>query len=207
MLKIPYSEDERKAEEGDVISRERRLAEMSGSTYLRMRLYRCYRRRIAECNRRSSISGFTVIELMVVVVILAIAALTAIPMMSSASSMQIRSAANLIMADLEYAKSMAITRGQNYSVEFDVASNSYSIKKDGIVIEHPVKKGFSYVVSFPSESRLSMVVLTNVNFNGNQSVTFDPLGSPDNGGMVRIQAGNTTATITVEPVTGFISSQ
>jgi Tfp pilus assembly protein FimT len=143
-----------------------------------------------------------------VVVILAIAAMTAIPMMSSASSMQIRSAANLIMADLEYAKSMAITRGQNYSVVFDVAADSYQIEdQDSNVISHPVKKGFNYVVSFPNDSRLNRVSVTNVDFNASQSVQFDCLGSPDNGGTVNLQAGNTTATITVEPVTGFISSQ
>ena len=181
---------------------------MSGTTYLGMRLYHRHGRRITECNRQSSIYGFTMVELLIVVVILSIAALAAIPMMSSASSMQIRSAANLIMADLEYAKSMAITRGQNYSVVFDVSADSYCIEnQDGDVIFHPVKTGFKYIVSFPSESRLNRVNITSVNFNSTQRVRFDCLGSPDNGGTINIQAGNTTATITVEPVTGFISSQ
>ncbi len=57
--------------------------------------------------------GFTIIEILIVVVILAIAAMTAIPMMSSAGSVQVRSVANMIAADLEYAKSLAITKGQN----------------------------------------------------------------------------------------------
>jgi Tfp pilus assembly protein FimT len=143
-----------------------------------------------------------------VVVILSIAALTAVPMMSSASSMQIRSATNLIMADLEYAKSMAITRGQSYSVVFDPGADSYQIEdQNNNVISHPVKRGFDYIVRFPSDGRLSRVDVTNVDFNTTQRVQFDCLGSPDNGGTVSIQAGNTTATITVEPVTGFISSQ
>ncbi|MFC1633897.1 GspH/FimT family protein [Planctomycetota bacterium] len=181
---------------------------MSGLTYLRTGQYHCRCEGNAGYGWRSSIGGFTVIELLVVVVILAIAAMTAIPMMSSASSMQIRSAANLIMADLEYAKSMAITRGQNYSVVFDAAADSYQIEdQDNNVISHPVKKGFNYIVSFPNDSRLNRVDVTNVDFNTNQRVLFDCLGSPDNGGTVSLQAGNTTATVTVEPVTGFISSQ
>jgi len=181
---------------------------MSGLTYLRMGTYHRDRHGGSEYDRRDSMGGFTVIELLIVVVILAIAALTAIPMMSSASSMQIRSAANLIMADLEYAKSMAITRGQNYSIVFDTDTDSYQIEdQDNNVILHPVKKGFNYIMSFPNDSRLNRVNVTNVDFNTTQRVQFDCLGSPDNGGTINLQAGDMTATITVEPVTGFISSQ
>ena len=188
--------------------RERRFAGMSGFTYLGMGLYHRDHKGGSEHDWRGSLGGFTVIELLIVVVILAIAALTAIPMMSSASSMQIRSAVNLIMADLEYAKSMAITRGQNYFVVFDASTDSYQIEdQNNNVIPHPVKKGFNYVMSFPNDSRLNRVNVTSVDFNSTQRVQFDCLGSPDNGGTVSLQAGNTTATITVEPVTGFISSQ
>jgi Tfp pilus assembly protein FimT len=148
------------------------------------------------------------IEIIIVVVIIAIAALAAVPMMSSAASLQIRSGANMIAADLEYAKSMAISRGQNYSVEFDTNTDSYRIKdQDGAVIQHPIKKGFTYVVDFQNESRLSRVDITIANFDTDQIVVFDCLGSPDSGGSVILQADGTTKTITVEPVTGFISIQ
>ena len=181
---------------------------MSDATYLQMGLYQQDGHGRSKCRRRDSMRGFTVVELLIVVVILSIAALTAIPMMSSASSVQIRSAANLIMADLEYAKSMAITRGQNYSVVFSATTDSYQIEdQSGAVISHPVKKGFNYIMSFPNESRLSRVDVASVNFNSTQRVQFDCLGSPDNGGTIGLQAGGMTATITVEPVTGFISSQ
>ena len=151
-------------------------------------------------------TGFTIVEILIVVVILSIAALAAIPMMSSASSFQIRSAANMIAADLEYAKSMAISRGQYYYVVFNVSTDSYSIEdQDSTVIDHPVKKGFPYTISFPKESRLSKVEITNVTFTSNK-VGFDCLGSPtNNGGYITISANGTTATINVEPVTGYIT--
>jgi prepilin-type N-terminal cleavage/methylation domain-containing protein len=151
-------------------------------------------------------SGFTLIEIIIVVVILAIAAMTAIPLMSSGGSVQIRSGANMIAADLEYAKSMAISRGQNFSVVFDKNADSYRIEDQyNNVIPHPVKKGFNYVINFQNDSRLNKVDITNVNFNGTQRVQFDCLGSPDNGGTISLNANGPTATITVEPVTGFIS--
>jgi prepilin-type N-terminal cleavage/methylation domain-containing protein len=182
------------------------VAGMRSSTYPRVRLHHQVGRS-AEPRSRACLSAFTLIEILIVVVILAIAAMTAVPMLSSASSMQIRSAVNLIMADLEYAKSMAISRGQNYSVVFDVSSDSYSIQdQGGNVIPHPVKKGQSYTISFPNEGRLSRVDIANVDFSGGQTVQFDCLGSPDHGGTITLQAGDMTATVTVEPVTGFISS-
>ena len=148
----------------------------------------------------------TVIEILIVLVIITIAALTALPMMSSASSVQIRSAASMIAADLEYAKSMAISRGQNYSVVFDQNTDSYRIEdQDNNVIQHPVKKGFDYLVDFRSDTRLNRVDITGANFNATSDVEFDSMGSPDSGGTVSLQAGNTTVTVTVEPITGYIS--
>jgi len=157
-------------------------------------------------------SGFTLIEILIVVVIIAIAAMTAIPMMTSAASMQIRSAANMVAADLEYAKSMAIARGQKFSVVFDKDTDSYSIKdQTGSVIEHPVKKGSNYIIGFRDKG-LDKVDITDVDFNGTSTVKFDYLGSPYdadtsplNRGVIKLQAGGKTITITVEPVTGFIS--
>jgi len=157
-------------------------------------------------------SGFTLIELLVVVVILAIAAMVAIPMISSAGSVQIRSAANMVAADLEYAKSMSISRGQAFAVVFDESTESYSVRDQADnVIMHPVKKGFTYVVDF-RDKRLNKVDIADADFDGTNKIKFDYLGSPYNGnnnplnsGFVRLQAAGIQVTITVEPVTGFIS--
>jgi prepilin-type N-terminal cleavage/methylation domain-containing protein len=163
--------------------------------------------------------GFTLVEVIIVVVIISIAALMAVPMFSSAGSMQIRSAGNIIAADLEYAKNMAITRGQNYSVIFDVTAESYKIvEPNGATIAHPVKKGFPYIEDFKNDSRLNKVDISSVQFDpgANATVTFDSMGMPYSGGTavpgnslnngsITISADGTTATISVEPVTGYIS--
>lgn len=179
------------------------------SIFSKMNLFGIAQRKSKKYCSLHNESGFTLIEIIIVVVILSIAALAAIPLMSSASDVQIRSASNVIAADLEYAKSMAISRGQNYSVVFDTINNTYGIYKEGESepIKHPVKKGFDYVMNFSNDSRLDKVVITSVSFTDGK-VTFDCLGSPtpdSNGGTITINANGNTATITVEPVTGYIS--
>ncbi len=178
---------------------------MSYLTYPRKRLRYFYPGEDIKHDLRGTRGGFTIIELLVVVVIMAIAALTVVPMMTSATSMQIRSAANMIMADLEYAKSMAISRGQNFSVVFVTSAESYSIKdQDNTVIDHPVKKGFPYEINFSTDGRLNKVDIDYTTFS-DDTVSFDILGSPVNdGGTISLQAGGTTVTVRVEPITGYI---
>ncbi len=157
--------------------------------------------------------GFTMIEMVVVMAILAIAAAIVVPMVSSAGSMQLRAAVNMVAADLEYAKSMSISRGQRYSVVFDKTAETYQIIDDsGAVIKHPVKKGFDYRIEFRLDSRLSQVDIFDANFDGTDRVSFDYLGSPFNGtsaalnsGVVTLRAGGITRTVNVEPVTGYVS--
>ena len=151
--------------------------------------------------------GFTMLEVLIVVVILSIAAFVVIPMVGSAASMQIRSASDMISADIEYAKSMAISRGQSYSVVFDTTNERYWIEDQySAVIQHPVKKGFDYAIDFKNESRLGKVDIDKVDFGGLSRVTFDYFGSPTAGGGIDIQAGeDVKITIDVEDVTGFVT--
>jgi Tfp pilus assembly protein FimT len=152
------------------------------------------------------------IEVLVVVVIIAIAAMMIVPMMGSAADMQIRSGANMIAADLEYAKSMAIGRQKIYSIVFDASAESYQIEDPNGIIDHPIKKGFEYVVNLAGDDRLDQVDIASVNFDTTSTVKFDYLGSPRNGnnndlnsGTITLQVDGMTTTITVEPVTGYIS--
>ena len=188
---------------------------------LRHRLRRsgCCCSQECRCDLRARSGGFTLAVILLVVVIIAIAAMIAVPMMGSMDSVQIRSAANMIAADLEYAKSMAVSRQKNYSVVFDPAGDCYEIHDhNGIIIKHPVKKGFDYKVDFSSDSRLNKVVIESADFDPSSdppTITFDYLGSPHSGsgtspnplnsGEISIRAGDFTMTIRVEPVTGFIS--
>jgi prepilin-type N-terminal cleavage/methylation domain-containing protein len=161
-------------------------------------------------------SGFTLIELLIVIVILAIAAAIVVPMASSAATMQLRSAVNMVAADLEYAKSLAIGTGQRHSVVFDAANETYQIFRVTPTgtepVLHPVKKGSLYIMDFRTDGRLDQVTIAGADFDATETVSFDYLGSPRNGvptdlnsGVITLQAGGVSRTVSVEPVTGFVS--
>ncbi|MFZ9034235.1 MAG: pilus assembly FimT family protein [Anaerohalosphaeraceae bacterium] len=159
-------------------------------------------------------NGFTLVEIIIVVVILSIAAMIAVPMVSSAADMQVRSAANQIAAHLDYAKSMAITHQRAYSVVF-ISNKSYQVQDSGgNLIDHPVNPG-DFVVNL-STAGLDKVDITSAIFDPDSSdtITFDYLGSPYRGtdtstplnsGQIILQASDFSITVSVEPVTGYVT--
>lgn len=162
--------------------------------------------------------AFTLVEIIVVVVIIGIASLIAVPMMSSAADMQVRSAANRITADLDYAKSLAMTHQKSYSVVFNPTGESYDIRETSTdtVIADPMRPSNSYVVNFSTDSRLSRVNIAGSNFDSDISnaITFNYLGSPYSGkgvttamssGRITLQADNFTLYVDIEPVTGYVT--
>jgi len=177
---------------------------------------------LKKTQQRCGATAFTMIEIMVVLVILGIAALIAVPMMSSAADMQVRGAANRLAADLDYAKNMAITHQKRYTVVFDAAAESYQIQTAGVVIDNPLRPGSLFQVSFPNERSMSRVQIVSAEFvssTGTQdAVTFDYLGTPYSGMAVdaaeslnsgqitlRDTSGNFTLNVNVEPMTGYVT--
>lgn len=161
-------------------------------------------------------SGFTLIEIIIVIVIFGMVALIAVPMWSSAGSVQSYAAAKMIAMDLEYAKSLAITgtalrrsldkenrsiatlikeRGpQRVTVVFDPNEESYQIFRETkgtlVPIEHPRKRGFGYEINFGTDSRLDKVDIVSVDFDQTNVVKFDCFGSPYNGNGKHLNSGS-----------------
>lgn len=163
--------------------------------------------------------GFTLLEVIVVVVILGIAALIAIPMFAGAADMQVRAASNRIAADLDYAKGLAITYQKPYSVVFNTGSESYEIvDEDGDPVDNPVRTGVPYTINFATDSNFSQVNIATVAFNSamTHTITFDYLGSPYagtttdsanalNSGRITLRADTFEIYVDVEPMTGYVT--
>ncbi|NQU76568.1 MAG: type II transport protein [Planctomycetes bacterium] len=157
-------------------------------------------------NNAVSHQGFTLVEILVVVVILGIAAAMVVPRLFAMGDIQAVSAARAMLANLQYAQNEAIVTQKPISVVFDAETESYRLEDaDGTTLIHPVtKKPFAIV--FAGTRGLEKVEVLAATFNGSDSVTFDSLGSPDNGGDVTLSADGNTYRISIAPVTGKITA-
>jgi type II secretion system protein H len=157
--------------------------------------------------------AFSLVEVLIVLMIVGIVAVIVIPMHVSAATTELKTAANMIASDLEYAKSLAISTGKSYSVVFDTSAESYCIKDSaGQVITHPVHVGANFAVSFAGDGRLDKVNILSTTFGAANTIKFDSLGSPFDGtgaalnnGVIQLSAENQTLKVKIEPVTGYIS--
>jgi prepilin-type N-terminal cleavage/methylation domain-containing protein len=173
--------------------------------------------------RRDS-RGFTLVEILMVVVILGIAAACVVPQLSSRDDLKAAAGTRVVMADLIYAQNRAISVQQTHYVAFDIASKKYSIlttfQPTPVYVTHPISKD-NYVTTFSTAATNAMreVTLVSADFDGKAGLAFDALGSPYSvatdgttaalvgQGQIKLKAGSYVLTVTVEPYTGEINVQ
>lgn len=166
--------------------------------------------------------AFTLIEILVVVVILGIAAAIVVPAIGSRDDLKTTSAARMIMADLIYAQNRSISQQKKHFVVFDTANETYEVFADNrplapamLTITHPVEASPFLVKLGPAgPGPIRDVAIDVANFDGKTILMFDELGTPysyDAGtnteasltaGQIRLICRQLTLTITVEPFSG-----
>ncbi len=75
--------------------------------------------------------AFTIIELMFAVAILAILGAMLAPSATPAVEERLRAVNGALVADLDYARNLAVNNNSSYRVEFDTANNRYTIEHVG----------------------------------------------------------------------------
>jgi prepilin-type N-terminal cleavage/methylation domain-containing protein len=168
---------------------------------------------------RRSRRGFSLIEILIVVIVLGIAASIIIPQVSGSGSLNASAAARTVLSDLLYAQARAISTGQPHYVSFDTDNQQYSIyalssSAVWTLIPHPVNQT-SYIMRFGGSGMNSVgnATLVSANFGGSTIIEFDELGEPysytggsgtslSTSGSVVIASGSSTVNLSVEPGTG-----
>ncbi len=158
-------------------------------------------------------SGLTLIEVLMVVAILGIAATIVISTTGDTSDLQVRAAARELTSVLLYAQTLAIAAQQTRQVVFDDVQHGYQVQdSDGNVITDPVNNT-GMQMTFPTNKNYRRVTIANININGTSAVAFNDLGAPLDGNgdplntaaNVTLAAGTIQIRIDVEPVSGKIN--
>lgn len=182
--------------------------------------------------RLQSPSGFTLIEILCVVVILGIASAIVIPQIGTRDDLNVATAARAMMADLIYAQNLAIAQQKPYYVRFYGQSYSVCDSNTLVPIDHPLKpaiNGGKYIVTFGDQATptpsgvtpgLERVSITQPSFLGQPVLGFDEMGQPfsfdastttsttlTSAGTIQLQSGTNTLTISVQPFTGEATVQ
>lgn len=151
---------------------------------------------------RSHPAGFTLVELIIVVLVMAIAAALAVPMMGNTAVNKLKGAASMLAADLAYAQVESIAHGDDRRLLiFDNPSDTYHIAAASDVatpINHPISKQ-PYLIDYGSGSAESLVGVTinSYSLNGDDQLGFDMYGALDQPIDATITLGCEGMTITV----------
>src|SRR4051812_24800357 len=114
-----------------------------------------YRFNVAHPHGRSR--GFTLVEILAVVVIIGIASAIVIPQIGSRDDLKGAAAARVLVADLIYAQNLAVATQSTTYVKFDTANNKYSLltvanSGGDTFAKHPLTQQ-NYTVTFGSSSK------------------------------------------------------
>ena len=166
--------------------------------------------RIYQVARRAA---FTLVEILLVVLVMAIAAVIVIPRIGSAQDSQVISAARVVQSDLDVVRSLAVTTQKPYTLLFSPDKKSYKVAVNYAAtsyaattpVPHPIYAKQNYEVFLASLNGMNAVLVTDVNSSGTQYVTFQPLGDPAAAWSVTLQSGRCKKQVSVEALTGNIA--
>lgn len=136
--------------------------------------------------------GFTLIELIMVIVIISTVSIVAIPRFNSFPQNRAYAAVHKVLADVRFAQLYAIQTQSRTRVVFDGANESYQLDRETspgtwVTMNDPVS-GSNYQVNLDS-GIYQDVLISQVNLNsGNNRVVFDSYGSPFRGTGVALTA-------------------
>ena len=165
--------------------------------------------------RRRNKTGYTLVEVLVTVTVMGLAAAIIVPNMLQAGTLGVQAGARIIIADLLFAQNEAMAQQSTRRVVFDTDNNSYRVERydsstSAWVLEFNPSQGAgnnqqNYEVDFNEDSRFNGVEIVSAEFNDTSTIEFDDLGNPSSGGTIEIRFEEHRYEIKVAPFTGRVT--
>jgi len=169
--------------------------------------------------------GYSLVELMMVIAILAVVAAALVPSASNSISEQLEAAARVLAADLDYARTLAVTHESKYKAAFSTSQHQWTLTHSGTDTSlNPLPASPFHLAQEPATQRTTQLrallgtvadlSIHSVYANGSSlaaigEVEFGPLGSTTRSEetVIWLAAGSGSATryvpVRVNPVTGL----
>ena len=147
-------------------------------------------------------AGFTLIEVVVVIVILGIISVYATPKSVSTAEITLPSQAQKLASDIRHAQVLATSWGKSLRLSIIAGKNgTYSVS---CVTSGSSPCNVSPVVN-PSGGSFSVSLQKNVVLGGTSTVDFNSLGQPSAAATYTLTTGSSTITVSVAALTGFVT--
>jgi prepilin-type N-terminal cleavage/methylation domain-containing protein len=159
------------------------------------------------------VKGFTFVELLIVILILALVATLAFPMFADSDAARVQAAARLLTADLGFAQLDSITHTDDRCVvTFNQGAGSYTLARNSAPttpITEPVT-GQSYVTVLGTgrAKECSGVTIQSYSLGGDDKISFGPFGELDQStaATIQLQRGSFSITVQIDPTTGEVTT-
>ncbi|MCX5687865.1 MAG: type II secretion system protein [Candidatus Omnitrophica bacterium] len=165
---------------------------------------------------KRSANGFTLIELVMLIVIIGIVALASMPKAITSQAVRLEAACQKIATDLRYTQEMALAQQVRFGISIDPVNEAYFVYRVnvGTVARDPQTRN-NFNVSFVTLNEFKGIDIVSTSFSN--KIEFDSVGAPyDGNGVIlssqgvitlQAQAGTYSRTVRIEAKTGKVSVQ
>ena len=173
---------------------------------------------------RNSLSGFTLIELILVLVIIGFLTSLVAPAITSRTGLRLKTTVKRVAAGLRFARSQAVVSGSNYRATFDLENGQVTI--ESLARDDPYRRGAwgndkqedfyeeqsstqrppeKKVFSLPPDVTIAQVVLNGEEiYEGIAEIDFFPNGSCSGGDIFLMDTKERIYRISLEFLTGIV---